>query len=257
MGALAKILVPAIDKFAGAVEKIQGNYAILLEKMDNVAAAVSGEPHPIYWIGAIGGVVATIIFACIAYHSLRAARKANKLAEQINLRNKLIDDFTPIVEHSSELLRLLLDKEQDKDKYFRELTMISNKLKSRFHFYSGYTITGKYLYSYYREIIENIDSRNWTELTPGDNIFKPFIYHKTIMQIFLELSQLSRDDLKRRRELENESFNSYVKCGYDGSVNDFLILAAAMENLRELKPYDFSDHAPPQPKDKPPPINGC
>ncbi len=241
-GALAKVLVPVIERLAGAVETIQGNYATLLAKIAHVNKTPLGDPHWVYWVGALG----TLAFAGLALRSLQVARKANKIVvDQIKKQDRMyvFSNFTDIL------------RSVNVDAFvYNTRAIVSNKILEMFVFSSKLPTT--YHYYYFK--------------------FNPrIIPQMTDDQLHILLNEM-RTEFGKIAELTSEDYD--LRCKYDRQCYDniilniskaidpqhrLLIVEDAMITLRELKPYrNDPNNIPPQPEYEPtsptpPPINGC
>jgi len=143
----AKILFPVIERLAAAVETIQGNYADMLAKMDNVAAAVKAQD---VWGPAILTLVGTLIFAGIAIatliHTIRYAEKQ----DTIRLKDKILEQMSDTYS-KTDTYKIDAADRMGHIKLQKKFTDIVDSLAGKILFSAYLPITYNYYFGYFVE----------------------------------------------------------------------------------------------------------
>jgi len=232
-GTLAETLLPAIEQLTEAVRDIDATVATSFWDI---------------WGPSFLTFVGTLVFACIAIRSLKAAKEANELTIHLNFKNRLLDDFQAISEFSSKVKELLLKKDHG-NKHFDEIektfSLLATKLTERYYFFVFFPLSYEYLHTYSLHILSKSQTdSNWTQPSQNDAdmIYRPHGFIKQLEEMFHDIARLSRNEPNKRIELETQSIRNFVQsdCPNFNRQEKFEILAKATDSLRIFELYDFS-----------------
>ncbi|MCD4734334.1 hypothetical protein K8R78_08885 [bacterium] len=176
-----KILVPVIERLAEAVETIQSNYADMLAKMDNVATAVSGEPHGLIWIPTL--VVAFVTLGMLVFVFLQ-----NRQQNTIRLKDKILEQMSDAYSKIN-TYKIDIDDRLRFVKLQKKYTDIVDSLASMLIFCAYLPITYNHYFGYFveeQEVSTDCDIVN-KDNEYGDMVVKMNIEFKKIAGLPPEL----------------------------------------------------------------------
>lgn len=243
----------------------------LRELVITFGRAFSGTPH---WLTWVPGAAATLVFAAIAWRSLRAARKANEMTRElairqdtVRLKNQITEQMTTILDLNVELIEhtginyiseqyLIINSKKYMQAIHKPIAEMSNKplFTSNFKIvYEYYKAWHNYLIEHIAIISGNVENTSLANYRPTHTTVNSTIHSLREIGRHLRLSfeiiaEYSTEDFQKRLKYEKESIRSFYsrRDEYESKQNIkinnvklYNLLTRAIKKLNALERYTY------------------